>query len=450
MAEKVVFKIIASAMTVYNTPGGNKIGRIPKGITFQAEGDSRTELLGSVWWKHSAGWSIERTVDGTSVFLEQVGGPTVETPSSSTDATTVTAQSSGGGSQSSGGPRSTVSTETVTVDTGDTVVEAKLTVTETDPDRPENPLVQELAGRLAKVTKQANLRANGSVKIRDVADGTKTDSLIAGDLIKADMETVVERGGFYWVQHASGWSAIQSVAGDEVFFEDAGDVYVPGPDGPKVEEMPGYQSLIVRQPVDLDKTNFFQYFGNNSFAYMKGRDFNYHKFAQGLHSGLDYGSNDPANTSVKVYAGVTGTYVETLPDWKGRGWNKQLRVKTKEGYLLIYQHINPASFTAGQEIKPDTVVGTINANFPFNGDHLHLEIRYNNQAWIVNPLGLMLPELVSDIEAKFAPSRPGTGFSGSKLYYFYITDEWTKWGTPTDQPVIRRGGDPIDPRSLGA
>ncbi|MEO0565961.1 MAG: M23 family metallopeptidase [Chloroflexota bacterium] len=210
--------------------------------------------------------------------------------------------------------------------------------------------------------------------------------------------------------------------------------------------MPGNKRLIPRH--FLNQTNFFQYFGNNSFAYLYGRQFNYHGFAQGLHSGLDYGSNTGGG-GVKVYAGVHGTYVKTLHDSKGRGWNHQVRVQTEDGHLLIYQHINPGQFQAGQEITPDTVVGTINSGFPNNGDHLHWEIRFNNQAWIVNPLAFMTPKLVDEIVEKFVPDRPGSGQSGSKYYYFYITDGWTKWGTPMDQPVIHRGGKTIDPRSEG-
>ncbi len=436
MADKQAFKIIANAMVVYNEPGGNKIGKIPKGIIFEVEPDSRQEQLGSIWWKHSAGWSIERTVDGATVFLEPVGGAAddASNPATPDDASSPATPDDG--------------TSAAVVVESPAPVQTNQTADLATPA--ENPLVNALVDDFKGATRKFNLRSKGSVKVRDAPGGEKLTSLTKGDLLQADMETLVEQENFYWFKHLGGWSAIQSVNGDHIFFEPAGpDVYIPGPDGPKVEEMPGYQSLVVRHPVDLDQTNFFQYFGNNSFAYVNGRNFNYHKFAQGLHSGLDYGSNGP-DTNVPVYAGVHGTYAETLPDWKGRVWNKQLRVKTKAGYLLIYQHINPKAFSPGQPITPDTVVGTINAAFPNNADHLHWEIRYNNQDWIVNPLQLMKPELVQQITEKFNPKRPGTGASGSKFYYFYQTDSWTKWGTPLDQPIIVRGGTPIDPKSEGA
>jgi hypothetical protein len=141
--------------------------------------------------------------------------------------------------------------------------------------------------------------------------------------------------------------------------------------------------------------------------------------------------------------------LQTIYDSKGRAWNHQLRVITPDGHLVIYQHINPGKFTVGQEITPDTVVGTINAGFPNNADHLHLELRFNNQAWLINPLAFYEPKLAEEIIEKFDPERPGTGASGSKYFYFYVTDKWTKWGTPFDQPVIHRGGKVIDPRSEG-
>ncbi|MEO0564859.1 MAG: M23 family metallopeptidase, partial [Chloroflexota bacterium] len=464
MAERTAFKIVApNGMAVYDKVGGSKIGKIPKNIVFEVDGTSRTEHLGSVYWKFQNGWCIEKTVDGATVILEAVGdwqnaasgngngsgGGTTTTASSgsstttttSNDGNTTTTTASNGGNTttataSSAGTSTTTTTDdgttttttttddgetteqTVTIDTGE--VTAEVTVKITDEDAPDNELVSKLAGKLAKVKAIANLRAKGSVKVRDAAGGTQTASLSSGDIVVADINSLLLKNGHYWVEHSQGWSAIQNISGDGVYFEDAGDVYVPGPDGPKVEEMPGYQSLITRHPVDLADTNFFQYFGNNSFAYVNGRSFNYHSFAQGLHSGLDYGSNGPSG-GIKVYAGVHGTYTETLDDWKGRVWNKQVRITTEEGYLLIYQHIDPASFQPGQEITPDTVVGTINASFPSNGDHLHWEIRYNNQAWIVNPLAFMKPELVDEIVAKFNPERPGTGYSGSKFYYFFIT-----------------------------
>jgi murein DD-endopeptidase MepM/ murein hydrolase activator NlpD len=423
MTDNQIFEIVANSLAVYNAVGGTKIGAIPKGIKFTVVPGSRQESNGAIWWQHSAGWSIEKTVDGSTVFLQAVNAAPATTGTTTPAATPATPTT----------PDAATPSDTPETD---------------EPAPAQNPLVGELVAEFQGFKSEANLRAKGSVKVRSEPGGNQTASLINGDIVVADVEALQKSGSYYWVKHPQGWSALQGLDGRQVFFEDAGDVYLPGPDGPKVEEMPGYQSLVVRHPVDLDQTNFFQYFGNNSFAYLYGRNFNYHGFAQGLHSGLDYGSNAGA-TGVKVYAGVHGTYKQTIYDAKGRGWNHQVRVETPDGHLLIYQHINPAKFTKGQEITPDTVVGTINGSFPSNGDHLHWEIRFNNQAWIVNPLAFMKPALVDEITAKFDPERPGTGASGSKYYYFYITDRWTKWGTPHDQPVIRRGGKTIDPRSEG-
>jgi len=427
MTDNQIFEIVANSLAVYNAVGGTKIGAIPKGIKFTVVPGTRQESNGSIWWQHSAGWSIEKTIDGATVFMQPI------------NAAPPTNGSTGGDS----------SATTVEVNAGDATAVATVTVTDDDETGPaQNPLVGELVADLQKLQSEANLRARGSVKVREEPGGTQTDSLTNGDIVVADVEALQKSGGYYWVKHTEGWSALQTIDGRQVFFEDAGDVYVPGPGGPKVEEMPGYQSLVVRHPVDLDVTNFFQYFGNNSFAYLYGHNFNYHGFAQGLHSGLDYGSNAGAS-GVKVYAGVHGTYKQTIYDSKGRGWNHQVRVETPDGHLLIYQHINPRQFQKGQEITPETVIGTINAGFPNNGDHLHWEIRFNNQAWIVNPLAFMQPDLVEELLEKFDPERPGSGASGSKYYYFYITDDWTKWGDPYDQPIIYRGEKAIDPRSEG-
>lgn len=431
MAEKIVFKVL-SAMDVFDSAAGKKIGVIPAGISFQSEASTRTEADGFVWYKHSAGWSKEKSLDGSVVILQEVR----RTGGTQTRAAATTTASAPAATTAASTPSTTTATPAAT--------------TEAKPEAQgiSNPLAKQLGNGLGDLSAKPNLRTTTQVRVRGAAGGkTTVRTMSAGDVVQADMETLVEKGGYIWVQHTYGWSAVQDTDGEEVFFEDAGDVYVPGPDGPVVTEMPGYQSLITRHPVDMAETEWWQYFGNTSFAYTYGQQFNYHGYAQGFHAGVDYG-NSSTPSSVKVYAGLKGTYMKTVTT-AGKPWNTKLYVKSGD-YIIIYQHIlNPRQFEAGQEITPDTVVGNLHPNFP-GGPHLHWEIRFMSENYMVNPLALMLPELAKEILDKFNPKRPGSGASGSEFYYFYKKGSWSKWVEPMDQPVIVRGGEAIAPKYVGA
>jgi hypothetical protein len=104
-------------------------------------------------------------------------------------------------------------------------------------------------------------------------------------------------------------------------------------------------------------------------------------------------------------------------------------------YVIIYQHlVNTNSFVKGGQVTPDTVVGTLDPSLGSNM-HLHLEVRYDREKWIVNPLLLVADEIRQGIMAKFP--------TFSK--HFYSDERWNKWVTPLDQPVISRGGPVIGP-----
>lgn len=436
MAEKIIFKIVGGAMEVFNSAGGTKIGIIPPGITFEADASTRTESDGYVWYQHSAGWSKAASVDGSEMLLEEVrrkGDAASRAASSTSTATTPSAAPASGGAAASTVP-ATSATPTVEV------TEA--------PKVTQNPLAKQLDGGLGELPPISVLLTTTQVRVRNSAGGKSVvRNMGAGEATEVNFESLVEKGGYIWVEHTYGWSAVQDVEGEEIFFEDGAGVYVPGPEGPIVEKMPGYQSLITRHPVDIAQTEWWQYFGNTSFAYVYGQQFNYHGYAQGFHAGVDYGNNsNPSATT--VYAGVEGTFMKTVTQ-AGKPWNTKMYVKSGD-YIFIYQHVlKPRQFEAGQAIKPDTVMANLHGSFP-GGPHLHWEIRFMNENYMVNPLALMKPELAQQIIDKFNPKRPGSGTSGSAFYYFYKKGSWDKWVEPFDQPVIVRGGDPIAPKYVGA
>lgn len=59
---------------------GTHLGWLEATTVIEVDPDSRTEADGYVWWKHSAGWSAEKSLDGKLVFLQPalvIGGPVV-------------------------------------------------------------------------------------------------------------------------------------------------------------------------------------------------------------------------------------------------------------------------------------------------------------------------------------------------------------------------------------
>lgn len=462
MSEKKVFKIVNGMMPIYNAPNGSVVGNVPQGISFEADATSRTEQNGFVWWKHSAGWSRERTLDGSQIFLQEVVRQVAPAPSPAVSKVTAAQASAPAPTTppvqtppaaeppAPAAPVNTATTTPATPPTTPATTAAAETLTAAASSAQENgvALIAKLAGGLAAVAEKANLRTKTTVRVRDAAGGKRVlQTLPVGEVVQADMQTLLESGGYFWVEHTHGWSAVQDVAGLEIFFEDAGNVYVPGPDGPVLSEMPGYQSLITQLPVALEETEWFQYFGNTSFAYVYGQQFNYHGFAQGYHSGLDFGNNTNPTTAT-IVAGLEGVYVKTEVQ-SGKPWNTKLYVKSGD-FLVIYQHIlKPNTFEKGQPIYPFTEIANMHPDFP-GGPHLHWEIRFWSEKYIVNPLALMKPELVERITRKFDPARAGSGTSGSRYYYFYQKGSWSQYTSPLDQPVIVRGATPTAPKYVGA
>jgi murein DD-endopeptidase MepM/ murein hydrolase activator NlpD len=231
-------------------------------------------------------------------------------------------------------------------------------------------------------------------------------------------QVVMQRGyaeadGYKWIRHELGWSAQQKIGGQFAYLY-------------KLNICKHVPDVHFSQlPLPLDVTQWFYYYGNTAFAYLHGRKHNYDGYSQGLHGGLDFGHPGGA----PIYAGVNG-----ILDYAGSGRAfGPNRVDVIAGkYRIIYGHVaRPTSLPIGAHVEPDAVIGQIS----HTQQHLHLEIRYKQEVYILNPL-LFMPDFLEAISGRF----PATANAR-----FYCYRGWDHWCGPLEQPTIVRGGPVIGP-----
>lgn len=386
------FRVSAPSISIRATANGVRLpAKLYYNNEISADPASRVELGGYVWWKHDKGWSAECSLNGKEIFMKEV----FDLPAPS----------------------------------------AK--------PAQKAPLPEHLKGKVAlQVAQVTKVRGKPSTDPR----GMVIVNLKPGKVLEVDMDTLVEADGYYWVKHAQGWSAIQSIDGKTRFLAEAGSIagmIAIGAEGPKAQDLPHYRALVTQLPVALTDIQWFQYFGNNMWAYTEGKKYGYDRYSQGLHGGLDFGNSQRAG--IKVVAGVEAQYVKTDFSRKNNG-----KIILQNGhYQFIYQHItNPRSFAPNQIIKADTVLGDIEHHSIDNGwDHLHFEVRFMDE-WIINPLLLMTEAVYNSLIGRFNPAKPNTSYTktDSTLNCFYQSARWSKWTTPLEQPMIKLAGQCVGPR----
>ncbi|GEM_PF-5391349 len=222
--------------------------------------------------------------------------------------------------------------------------------------------------------------------------------------------TIVERGGWRWLQYhekrRNGWVQERALDNSEIRLLSQDD-------------LPVQNQLFESLPLPIDDIHNVYYYGNTRFAFCCGDEHSYDEYSQGLHGGLDFG-----NRNGIVLAGVHGEFVESST---ASFDPMHVKVKTDDGYCVLYGHLSEVNdeLENNRVVNPDTVIGVVDANRA----HLHLEVRYLDETFIVNPLLLMPPNMRDAIINKFDHIGVREFFSG-----------WNEWQSPLDQPIIRRGG----------
>lgn len=387
------FRVWAQSISVRAAPNGSRTGlKLFRPMEIKVNPASRTEAGGYVWWQHDKGWSAECSTNGREIFMREVF---------------------------------------------DVPAAAAL------PPAQRVALPDTFRGkRVLQCAQPTKVRAQPSTNPR----GFIIIQLKRGRTLEVDLDTLTEADGYYWARHELGWSAIMSVDGKTVFLAEPGTIpgltYI-GPDGPRVEDLPGRGALVTRLPVDLNDIQWFQYYGNNMWAFTQGWQYGYDRYSQALHGGLDFGNS--LRRGVKVYAGITGEYVKTEYPSKN---NACVIVKNGD-YTFIYQHItNARPFAPRQAITPDTVLAEIEHHTINSGwDHAHFEVRFGDE-WIINPLLLLTDEIFQPLLQRFPPGKPNSNYqqTDSTLNFFYQSARWNRWTSPLDQPMIKLNGPCRGPR----
>jgi hypothetical protein len=379
---------------------------------------SQQEADGFIWWRHADGWSAERNASGSLIFLVEIeAAPTVEdTSADSTDADDplwVPAE------------EAPATEDTPPAADGPLWVPAEESTPTTDTTSPTGERDFVVGKQMVRVRSGPTLSA------------AHVRWLLPGEQITTEVSSRTEADGYIWYQHAAGWSAERSLDGSEQYLYDPEefanrpleDGFVSFTDGlPDVDALPMRDALFTSLPVPLAQTQWWQYFGNNVYAYnLWASGKTWYAYAQGLHGGLDFGNSTAA---VPVVAGTTGTFIkrETRYTKPNGMWVKV------DDYTVIYGHLaNVPTISPGAAINPDTVLGTLDVSLQ---RHLHLEVRYRDK-WIVNPLLLMPEAMRNSLIAKFPPGPD----------YFYQSATWQQWIAPLDQPVLELSGALIGPHA---
>lgn len=375
------FRVVTDSLKVRSQPSLSSASTgdvLRQGDQITVAANAWREVDGFVWWQHSRGWSAERSLTTSTRFLEDL------TPNV---------------------PR---------MDNGVPAPTPVPTPTPTPPPAPTPSPIE----RPTPIPNFKRMHVVGlGIKVRSEPDSSapQVGTLIQGDEFLVDTTQPgvrVENDGYIWWRHSGGWSAERSLSGADILMLD-------------IYELPMLGSLFQRLPVRIEDTQWVQYYGNTGFAFRHGKRNSYDKFAQGLHSGLDFGHSGGA----LVFAGVNGLFL-------GRGQKYgPNRVDVRAGdYRIIYGHIGrPASFPLRQPVTPDSVMGIVETT----QIHLHLEVRYKER-FIVNPLLLMPQELINQYTGKFPPGETT----------FVKTATWNRWLSVFEQPIIRLGGEVVGPTAV--
>jgi hypothetical protein len=97
------------------------------------------------------------------------------------------------------------------------------------------------------------------------------------------------------------------------------------------------------------------------------------KFSHTNYSGVDFGTG---NSNPPVYAVYGGTVLQSA--FTNDGGGNTIQVRSDNGEIQFYWHLNTRSVSAGQTIRAGQQIGTVGRTGNTTGNHLHIEFRGAN------------------------------------------------------------------------
>lgn len=183
------FQVVTDVLSIRSTPNGSRLTeKLYEGAEFDAIPTSRTQAGGFIWWQHDKGWSAERDNAGRQIYLKEVFDTT---------GTTITTGETETKQESAATTPTDTGTATTTTTNGNVAVD---------------------------VANQKRYQViDGPLSIRDSPNGNrKGGSLGQGSEITVTGDAVAS-GGYLWVNHERGWSALGTSDETEMYMIDISD-----------------------------------------------------------------------------------------------------------------------------------------------------------------------------------------------------------------------------------
>jgi murein DD-endopeptidase MepM/ murein hydrolase activator NlpD len=108
------------------------------------------------------------------------------------------------------------------------------------------------------------------------------------------------------------------------------------------------------------------------------------------HTGVDFAI--PENTPLKAI--VDGT-VEQTRDTGEMGYGKSVQIRTSDGRLVIYGHMNDFNVKVGDKVNVGDIIGQSGNTGRSTGAHLHLQINVNGKP--IDPMTTIMDGTVNKL-----------------------------------------------------
>ncbi|MEW6498088.1 MAG: peptidoglycan DD-metalloendopeptidase family protein, partial [Cyanobacteriota bacterium] len=129
----------------------------------------------------------------------------------------------------------------------------------------------------------------------------------------------------------------------------------------------------INQPQPIDPNKFYKPLSAYTVTSEFGWRTNPISGQQRLHGGIDLAA--PKGTPVKAAKGGTVVYA----GWNNQGYGNLVIIDHGSGVRTYYAHLSSVSVSNGSQVSAGATVGGVGSTGYSTGNHLHFEVRVNNQ-----------------------------------------------------------------------